>query len=99
VRTTPDEWFKQIPRYLKALESRLQKIDLDPSKDQLAIRQLMPILKAYQAVANEPAYHNQPGLVELRWLIEELRISLFAQPMKTLMPISIARIEQKLKAL
>ncbi|WP_232023362.1 ATP-dependent RNA helicase HrpA [Thiomicrorhabdus aquaedulcis] len=99
VRTVPDEWFKQIPRYLKAIQIRLQKIDLDPSKDQLAIRQLMPVLNAYNALANEPAYYNQPGLVELRWLIEELRISLFAQPMKTLMPISIARLEQKLKAL
>lgn len=99
VRTTPEEWFKQITRYLKALEVRLDKIEQDPSKDQLAIRQIQPLLKTYHAFAQEPAYQEQPGLVEIRWLLEELRISLFAQPMKTLMPISIPRIEKKLKAL
>ncbi len=99
VRNTPEEWFKQISRYLKGLEVRLDKIEQEPSKDQLAIRQIQPVLKAYQALAQESAYQNLPGLVEIRWLIEELRLSLFAQPMKTLMPISVPRIEKKIKAL
>ncbi len=99
VRNTPEEWFKQISRYLKGLEVRLDKIELDPSKDQLSIRQIQPVLKAYQTLAQESAYQNLPGLVEIRWLIEELRLSLFAQPMKTLMPISVPRIEKKIKAL
>ncbi len=99
VRNTPEEWFKQISRYLKGLEVRLEKIEQDPSKDQLSIRQIQPVLKAYQALAQESAYQNLPGLVEIRWLIEELRLSLFAQPMKTLMPISVPRIEKRIKAL
>ncbi|WP_019556338.1 ATP-dependent RNA helicase HrpA [Thiomicrorhabdus arctica] len=99
VRNTPEEWFKQISRYLKGLEVRLEKIEQDPSKDQLSIRQIQPVLKAYQALAQESAYQDLPGLVEIRWLIEELRLSLFAQPMKTLMPISVPRIEKRIKAL
>lgn len=99
VRNTPEEWFKQLPRYLKGLEVRLEKLDLDPNKDQLAIRQLQPVLKAYEALAQETAYQNQPGLVEIRWLIEELRLSLFSQPMKTLKPVSIQRLQKKINAL
>jgi len=99
VRNTPEVWFKQIERYLKALKIRLEKLDLDPSKDQKSIREIQPILKQYQKIAEEPAYQNQPGLVDIRWMIEELRISLFSQPMKTLKPVSIQRIEKQMKSL
>jgi len=99
VRNTPDIWFKQIARYLKGIEKRLEKVDQDPSKDQIAVRQIQPILKDYEALAAEPAYRELPALLEIRWLIEELRISLFAQPMKTLKPISIKRIEKLIKSL
>lgn len=99
IRQTPERWFNQLPRYLQGLQKRLEKIDIDPSKDQVAIRQLQPILKTYADRAVEPAYQNLPELIEIRWLIEELRLSLFAQPMKTLQPVSIARLQKKLDAI
>ena len=99
VTNTPEQWLKQMPRYLQALEKRLEKIDQDPSKDQLSIRQLTPLLKQYEALAGNSAYREHEGLIDIRWSIEELRISLFAQPMKTLKPVSIQRIEKQLKAL
>ncbi|MDG6778164.1 ATP-dependent RNA helicase HrpA [Thiomicrorhabdus sp. zzn3] len=99
VANTPDPWLAQLPRYLQALEKRLQKIDQDPSKDQVAIRQLQPLLDQYRAVAENSAYAHHPGLLEIRWLIEELRISLFAQPLKTLQPVSIQRLQKQLKSL
>lgn len=99
VALTPIEWLKQLPRYLQALEKRLEKIDQDPNKDQLAIRQITPLLKTYESLANNRAYQSHEELIEVRWLIEELRISLFAQPMKTLKPVSIQRLEKQLKAL
>ncbi|WP_040724743.1 DUF3418 domain-containing protein, partial [Thiomicrorhabdus sp. Kp2] len=99
VRNTPDFWFKQIERYLKALQMRLEKLDLDPNKDQKSIREIQPLLKKYQEIAQEPAYQNLPGLVDIRWMLEELRISLFSQPMKTIKPVSIQRIEKQIKAL
>lgn len=97
VRNTPDEWFAQLPRYLQGLEKRLEKIDLDPAKDQLAIRQIQPLLNDYDKLKKEPAYQNDPRLVDFRWMLEELRLSLFAQPMKTLKPVSIQRLEKALK--
>lgn len=99
VRNTPETWFKQIERYLKGLKVRLEKLDLDPSKDQKYIREIQPILKMYRDIAAEPAYQNQPGLVDIRWMIEELRLSLFSQPMKTIKPVSIQRLEKQIKSL
>ncbi|WP_253806295.1 ATP-dependent RNA helicase HrpA [Hydrogenovibrio sp. JE_KL2] len=97
VRTTPETWLAQLPRYLQGLEKRLEKLDLDPAKDQVAIRQIQPLLDAYEELAQEPAYANAPNLVDFRWMLEELRLSLFAQPMKTLKPVSIQRLEKQLK--
>jgi len=99
VRDTPENWLKQLPRYLQGIEKRLEKIDLDPAKDQKMIGEIQPLLDRYQSLAQSPAYQLHPGLVEIRWLIEELRLSLFAQPMKTLKPVSIPRIQKKLQAL
>ena len=96
VRKTPDKWFKRLPFYFQAMEKRLEKIDIDPNKDQLAIRQITPLLTSYQRLHNEKAYENSTQLIDIRWQLEELRISLFAQPMKTLAPVSIKRIEKKL---
>jgi ATP-dependent helicase HrpA len=99
VLDTPDGWLKQIPRYLKALEVRLEKLDLDPQKDQQTQRQLVAVLSRYHDLANRYGAHPPPGFIDLRWQLEELRISLFSQPMKTLQTVSIARIEKALAAL
>ena len=95
VRTTPDKWFKRLPFYCQALEKRLEKIDIDPAKDQLAIRKITPLLTKYNQLIAEPAYRNSEHLQQIRWSLEELRVSLFAQPMKTLVPVSIKRIEKQ----
>ncbi len=99
VRQTPDVWFKQIVRYLKGIDVRLEKLDQDPNKDLLLVRQIQPILDEYQRLSQEPAYQTLPNLIELRWWIEELRLSLFAQPMKTLKPVSIKRIQKRMMSL
>ncbi|KUJ72203.1 ATP-dependent RNA helicase HrpA [Thiomicrospira sp. WB1] len=99
INETPDQWLKQLPRYLQGLEKRLEKVELDPSKDLTALKQLQPLLKHYETIASDPAYQKHPGLVEIRWLLEELRLSLFAQPMKTLQPVSIQRVDKKLRQL
>jgi len=99
VSATPMQWLQQLPRYLQALQRRLEKIDQDPNKDHLAIRKITPLLNEYEALAKNTAYQNHAGLIEVRWMLEELRISLFAQPMKTLKPVSIQRLEKQLKNL
>ena len=99
VRNTPDIWFKQMTRYMDALQLRLEKLDQDPNKDQKSIREISPLIKRYQELAEEPAYQGHPILVEIRWMLEELRISLFSQPMKTIKPVSIQRLEKRFKEL
>ncbi len=94
VRVTPEKWFNQLPRYLQALELRLQKIDQDPTKDQKGITEMRPLIQQYQKLAAEPAYQNSAQLIEIRWMLEELRVSLFSQPMKTVVPVSVKRIEK-----
>ena len=99
VQQTPDTWLQQLPRYLQGLEKRLDKIELNPAKDLEALQQLKPVLARYRQLAQDPAYQGQPGLVAIRWQLEELRISLFAQPIKTLKPVSIKRIQKQMDAL
>jgi len=98
VRNTPEKWFKQCPRYLQGLEKRLEKIDIDPIKDQQGIRQITPILNQFKDLFAQQTPQNKDQLIEIRWQIEELRLSIFSQPMKTLNPVSIKRIEKMLKA-
>ncbi|WP_238696230.1 ATP-dependent RNA helicase HrpA [Thiomicrorhabdus sediminis] len=99
VRNTPDNWFMQIERYLKALQKRLEKLDLDPLKDQRSIREIQPLLEQYEKLAKDPVYQSQAEVTEIRWMLEELRVSLFSQPMKTVKPVSIPRLEKMFKAL
>ncbi len=99
VSETPDPWLAQLPRYLKGLQKRLEKLDQDPNKDQQVLRGLKPLLDKFEQLQAEPTYAKNPAFIELRWQLEELRISLFAQPMKTLKPVSIQRLEKALKAL
>ena len=97
VRNTPEKWFKQMPRYLQALQKRLERIDIDPNKDQASLRELQPLLNRFEELQQNPAYRLHPAVVEVRWKLEELRISLFSQPLKTLEPVSIARLEKLLR--
>lgn len=99
VGETPEQWLLQMPRYLQALQKRLQKIDQDPNKDQQGIRQIQLLLDLYHQRAQDKVYADHPELIEIRWLLEELRISIFSQPMKTIQPVSIQRLEKRLRKL
>ncbi|QSX35692.1 ATP-dependent RNA helicase HrpA [Shewanella sedimentimangrovi] len=83
-----------IIRYLKAIEYRLEKLPVDPVRDKL---QLLTIHRVQEALAAQrakvPKSQPEPAqLLEARWLIEELRVSLFAQVLGTCCPISEKRV-------
>ncbi|WP_133947768.1 ATP-dependent RNA helicase HrpA [Rhodanobacter sp. TND4FH1] len=85
------------PRYLKAIRLRGERLRQDPAKDQQRLLQVMPYWRAYlqhRAAGTDPA-----ELAELRWLIEEWRVSLFAQELKTAEPVSAKRLAKALAAL
>ena len=100
VQTTQAQ-LPQFPRYLKALGVRLEKLKTAAARDQ----QLMQEMNALQSewLAREQQLRGQggidPRLDEIRWMLEELRVSLFAQGLKTAYPVSIKRIRKRWEAL
>jgi ATP-dependent helicase HrpA len=89
-----------VHRYLRAVERRLEKLPQSPTADQ----QRMAIVHAVQADYDAAVHSLPPGqpipdeLTEIRWMIEELRVSLFAQALKTAYPVSDKRIRRALAA-
>jgi len=97
LRELPTARLAHYPRYLKAMRLRGERLRQDPAKDQQRMLQVLPYWRAYlqhRAAGGDPA-----GLAELRWLIEEWRVSLFAQELKTAEPVSAKRLAKALAAL
>ncbi|WP_426688004.1 ATP-dependent RNA helicase HrpA [Rhodanobacter ginsengiterrae] len=85
------------PRYLKAMRLRGERLRQDPAKDQQRMLQVLPYWRAW--LQHRAAGADPEGLAELRWLIEEWRVSLFAQELKTAEPVSAKRLAKALAAL
>jgi ATP-dependent helicase HrpA len=90
---TPDEWLMEYPRYLKAIEMRIDKLPQQLSKDIEYSRVVQNFQHSLSAIKNDVS--TMPGKTELRWLLEELRVSLYAQTLKTKIPISEKRLQRK----
>ncbi|WP_428820406.1 ATP-dependent RNA helicase HrpA [Microbulbifer sp. MCCC 1A16149] len=94
---TPLEWLRQYGRYLKGIELRLEKAALDPNRDRRLSSEFQEAEEPYQAAASKRdplMMAGDPQMVEYRWMLEEFRVSLFAQSLKTLMPVSIKRLRK-----
>ncbi len=90
IEHTPKAWLQRYPVYLKAIEHRLQKLRENPSRDQQAQRQFAAIWAKYQRWLT--MHHVDPLNSEPRWWLEEFRIALFAQHLKTAVPVSDKRL-------
>ena len=94
---TPWEYLQNIPRYLKALRLRIEKHPANPERDGKNAGSVGLIWQKWQDKINalNQAHLDIPQQVlDFRWLIEELRVSLFAQELKTPFPVSIKRLEK-----
>lgn len=94
VRETPIEWLNEYPRYLKAIEQRLDKVGSQLPRDRAWTTELTGYWEQYQA---RLAKHSQegkrdPNLQLYRWMLEEYRVSLFAQQLGTRQPVSDKRL-------
>ncbi|WP_338765651.1 ATP-dependent RNA helicase HrpA [Massilia sp. METH4] len=92
-----DTEFAQLahfPRYLKAMNVRLEKLRADPARDAKAMAEWHQAAQPYLRVARDKSAgkNTDPKLVEYRWLLEELRVGLFAQELRTPMPVSVKRL-------
>lgn len=91
LKHTPLKWLPRLPIYLKGMLMRFERLQQDFRKDQLAMRALMPFENQLNASYPKLSEH------ELFWLLQEYRLSLFAQPIKTSVAISEARLQKILK--
>ncbi|WP_445940511.1 ATP-dependent RNA helicase HrpA [Pseudomonas sp.] len=97
VRETPAQWLKEVPRYLKAIEQRLDKIAGQVQRDRVWSGELAGYWEQYQARLGKHSQEGKrdPQLVLYRWLLEEYRVSLFAQQLGTKLPVSDKRLNKQ----
>jgi ATP-dependent helicase HrpA len=94
---TPWAHLQHVPRYLKALNLRIQKQPANPERDGKNAASVGILWQKWQDKMNQLNQAGSlipPSLQDYRWLIEELRVSLFAQELKTPFPVSIKRLEK-----
>ncbi len=93
---TEQAYFEQLPRYLKAIQKRLDKIQGNPDRDRKSRLEVANFWDDYKKRADQLRRNGQYSsqLEAFRWLIEEYRISLFAQELKTRVPVSAKRLKK-----
>ena len=96
--TISTESIRQYPRYIKALLVRLEKLAAQVSKDRQHIDELQALLAPCRQalVEDQPlSYTLETSLRDYCWLVEEYRVSLFAQQLKTRVPVSLKRLQKR----
>ena len=91
---TPYHQLQHFTRYLKGITLRLDKWRADPARDAARLAELRPQEQRYWRLVAERKGAADPRLQEYRWLLEELRISFFAQELRTPQPVSIKRLDK-----
>ncbi|CAN7405980.1 ATP-dependent RNA helicase HrpA [Acidovorax sp. LjRoot118] len=81
-------------RYLKAITLRLDKYRADPARDAAKLAEVRPQEQRYWRLVAERKGQVDSRMQELRWLLEELRVSFFAQELRTPQPVSVKRLEK-----
>jgi ATP-dependent helicase HrpA len=94
---TPWERLQHFPRYLKAAALRLDKLRAEPARDAQRAAELAPLEQAWRRAQSGQAKLGGGGaasaeLEQFGWLLQELRVSLFAQELRTPVPVSAKRL-------
>ena len=101
LRHLPFERVKHLPRYLKGMQVRAERYKRDPLKDAQRAKELAPFVKAVASLQGKPVAGAAKAplgreAMQFRWLVEEFRVSLFAQELGTAEPVSAVRLERAL---
>jgi len=93
---TPREQLREIPRYVKAALIRIERGNNAPTNDLKKTAIIAPILRRHYEMASSPerVLIDEAAFAEHRWLIEELRVSLFAQELRTPFPVSVKKLDE-----
>ncbi len=97
----PQERLRDYPRYLRAADQRLERLLHAAARDRERMQEFAPLARrwAERDAALRAAGRRDPRLEEIRWMLEELRVSFFAQQLGTAYPVSIKRIEGRWREL
>ena len=96
ISATPRRWLKHLPRYLEAINLRLEKLEraLDADKKRQA-EVHKHWNRVYHQIGDAPQQVLSPEWELYRWMVEEMRVSLFAQELKTSIPVSVKKLDQQ----
>jgi ATP-dependent helicase HrpA len=95
VWAVPWAWLQHYPRYLEGVRVRLERLAINPAADARRQGEIEPYWQRYAAfvtAAHKPP-HDRHALQGYRWLVEEFRVSLFAQELRTALPVSGKRLD------
>ncbi|HHV48439.1 MAG TPA: ATP-dependent RNA helicase HrpA [Rhodocyclaceae bacterium] len=98
---TPFERLQHYPRYLKAVGVRLVKLKANPARDAQLMAEYAPLWTNYERRAIQLAKMGavDPQVEQFRWLLEELRVGLYAQELRTPVPVSVKRLQKQWEAI
>jgi ATP-dependent helicase HrpA len=89
----------RVPRYLRALQIRAERGANDPQKDRIKTAQADEAVRGLEQLTDSMSPAASPEKMEAvegyRWMVEEFKVSLFAQELKTLFPVSLKRLEER----
>jgi ATP-dependent helicase HrpA len=91
---TPWPRLQHLPRYLKGIVLRLDKLRGDPARDASRLAELKPQEQRFWRLVAERKGATDERMEDFRWLLEELRISFFAQELRTPQPVSVKRLDK-----
>lgn len=94
IRDNTPQRLAHFPRYLKGAQARIDKLRADPARDARWMAELLPMQNLYLKALSSAKGKRDPKLDDFRWMLEELRVSIFAQELRTPMPISVKRLER-----
>jgi ATP-dependent helicase HrpA len=94
LQDTPWPALQHLPRYLKAIVMRLDKHRTDPARDTTRMADIKPQEQRFWRLVADRKGVTDERMNELRWLLEELRVSLFAQELRTPQPVSVKRLDK-----
>jgi ATP-dependent helicase HrpA len=94
IARTPYERLQHLSRYLKAINVRLEKLRADPARDARQFAQMQALQQAWQRKLAAQQGNVEQQVEEFGWLLQELRVSLFAQELKTPVIVSVKRLQK-----
>jgi ATP-dependent helicase HrpA len=94
ISQTPYDALNNVPRYLQAMVMRIDKYKTDPVRDTKLMSEMTPLISQYQRKYQSLKGSYDAQVEQFRWQLQELRVALFAQTLRTPFPVSVKRLQK-----